>query len=375
MAYLKKIPLVVIILLSFFKGKTQEAAAIDSIKMALAEAKTPEEKVYLIDNLSRALMNVNPAEAEEYGKQLITFAEESRDRKLMVKAYVSNGIRCGYRATHKEFSKRSAEYYTKALEIARINKMEDELGAVLLHLSLLHLTMLDNDKALSYINQAFSLISTLKNDSLKAESHNVYGRVYLARNDKILALRHYLNALRLAEDTKNASLLRNCYSYLSDFYRRIDDHDKAIDYFMLAYKKLDDMKERNVPYQRVIDLNSIGSLFSLKKNYDLAIYYYERSIAAADSLKFSTLKLPGYISLLNQYLRIDQPQQALEYMSTQQGLDLKKYLGNFGYSYAIDQTYAVIYTELSRFYYARYYFSKSHPYFETNLADNLKINF
>jgi len=375
MVYLKKITLLVFFCASFFKVNAQEATAIDSIKAALVEAKTMDEKVFLLDNLSRALMSVNLAEADQYGKQLITVAEESRDRKLMVKAYMSNGERCSYRATHLDYSKRSAEYYNTALEIARVNKMEDDIGAAYLQLALLHLTILDNDKALSYINQGFSRISTLKNDSLKVESHNIYGRVYLARNDKILSLRHYLNALRLAEETKNASLMRNCYIYLSDFYKRIDDYDKAIDYFMLAYKKLDEMKERNVPYQRAIDMNAIGTLFSLKKNYDIAIDYYERSIATADSLKFSTLKLPGYISLLNQYLRIDEPQKALEYMSSPQGQDLKKFLQNFGYYYAIEHSYAVIYTELNQFDSARYYFSKALPYYESNVADNIKINF
>src|SRR4026208_2311255 len=74
----------------------QQAAALDSMKSSFATAKTAEEKVFWLDMLSRTAMNVNPGQAEEYGKQLITFAEETRDRKLMIKAYMSNGIRCGY---------------------------------------------------------------------------------------------------------------------------------------------------------------------------------------------------------------------------------------------------------------------------------------
>ena len=189
----KALPLFFITFLFAAPTFAQQAAALDSMKSSLARAKTPEEKVYWLDLLSRTAMNVKLSEAEEYGQQLITFAEETRDRKLMVKAYVSNGLRCGYFAGQKDYTSRSIEYYHKALAIARLNKMEDEIGAIQLKLCAVHLTIPDKDKALNYVNQASSLISTLKNDSLKAESHNSYGLVYQAKNDKTLALRHFLN--------------------------------------------------------------------------------------------------------------------------------------------------------------------------------------
>ncbi|MEI9808417.1 MAG: tetratricopeptide repeat protein [Bacteroidota bacterium] len=42
-----------------------------------------------------------------------------------------------------------------------------------------------------------------------------------------------------------------------------------------------------------MDLNNIGKLYAGKKNYDIAISYFERSLALADTLKFSTLKVPA----------------------------------------------------------------------------------
>src|SRR6185436_9339570 len=92
---------------------SQQAAALDSMKSSFAKAKTPEEKVFWLDVLARTAMSVDPVQADMYGKQLITFAEETRDRKLMVKAYMSNGTRCGYFAGQKEFTARSIEYFNK----------------------------------------------------------------------------------------------------------------------------------------------------------------------------------------------------------------------------------------------------------------------
>jgi tetratricopeptide (TPR) repeat protein len=253
--------------------------------------------------------------------------------------------------------------------------MEEETGAAQLKLSAIHLTIPDKEKALNYVNQAFSLISTLKNDSLKAEAHNTFGLVYQAKNEKTLALRHFLSGLQLAEETKIPDLKRNCYLNLSAFYSRISEFDKAIDYYMKAYKELDHLKARNAAYQRAVDFNAMGNLFANKKNNDIAISYFERSIAMADSLKFANLKIPGYLSLLNQYLRIDQPQKALEYINSSPGQTLKKFLYNFGFTSQLDQAYAVIYTELNQFDSAGYYFNKALPFFEQKTSELNRIGF
>ena len=320
-------------------------------------------------------MNIKPSEAEEYGKQLITVAEESRDRKLMFKAYLSNGVRNTYMASQKIYSDKAISFYNKALDLARQNRMEEEAGAAQLHLAGIYLMIPDNEKALSYATQAFSLISTLNNDSLRAESHNIYGQVYQAKNENILALRNYFSALRLSENIKNNSLIRNCYIYLSDFYSSIDDYDRAIDYMADAVNILDKIKEKNAPYQRVIYTNSIGNLYANKKNYDIAIAYFEKSIRMADSLKFSTLKVPGYVSLLNQYLRIDEPAKALAYMNSQAGSNLKQYLSNFGMAPIIDQAFGVIYTEMGRFDSAGIYLEKAKPFFENSNNESTRIGF
>ena len=233
--------LLILLFASVYVQAQGQAAAVDSMKRALAKTPDIAGKVYWLDVLSRTLMNVDMQEAEKYGNQLIEIAEESRDRKLMITAYISNGNRCSYFAGTKDFINRSIDYYSKALDIAKQNRLDEETGKALLKLSSINLAVPDKDKALSYANQAFSIISTVNNDSLKAESYNVFGDVYLVRNDKILALRNYLIALRLAEEIKNPSELRTCNVNLSGFYSNIGDYDRAIDYYLRAMKNLDDI--------------------------------------------------------------------------------------------------------------------------------------
>jgi hypothetical protein len=353
----------------------QDAAVADSLKKKLTVVKVPAERFEILKSLSRIMMNVNPMSADSMGQEMIRIAEESRDRKLIFRSYLENGLRCSYFFTRKDYQQRAFDYLNKALNTAKENKLDDENGEALLSLSTLYLTIPETDKALQFAHEAFSIISLGKNDSLKCLSHISYGDVYLAKNEKIVALRHYLNALQLAEDIGNITLERKGYSSLSGFYASIDAYDKAIDYATQAYQKLDQINEKNVPYQRAIDLNGIGRLYAMKKNYDMAIYFYERSIRLADSLKFSTLKVPGYLGLLNLYLQMDQPERALHYLNSDQGTALKSYLNIFGYSKAIDQAYAVTYTGTGQYDSARKYFLSAAPFFEQMTATANRLGF
>ncbi len=353
---------------------SQDAAAIDTAKKELSKAKTAAEKVKSLDLLSRMLMNVNLQESEKYGEQLIEIAEESRDRELMVKSYLSNGIRCSYWAGTKDYTSRSLEYYNKALELAKQNKLHKYVVATLIKLAALHLSIPDKDKASAYASQASSKVSVLDNDSLKTLVSHIQGDVTMAKNAKIEALRYYLVALRLAEQLRDPKLIRESYLKLAGFYAGIEDHDRAFDFATLAFNQLSKIDEKNVPYIMITDINTLGNLYSLKKNYELAIKYYQRSVKMADSLKFSNLQVPGYVSLLNIYLMMDKPEKALEFFNSVEGEKLKTFLKNFGLVSVIEQAYAIIYTNLNKLDSAGFYFKKTAGYFSNSSNGYVKMN-
>lgn len=382
MSPFKKASLLICFIAVSFASRPQQTAAVDSIKNVLSQAKTTEEKVFWMDILARTLMNVNPAEADKYGLQMITTAEESRDRKLMIKAYQANGIRCGFFRTQKVFATRAVGYFEKALAIASEEGMTEEAGACRVLLADIYLSVPDRDKAFKYISEAFSNLSNSTNDSLKVEVNIGYGKVHEAGNSKKNAVEKYFAALRIAEEIKGnkenknrkAQLMRGSYLRLSAFYSRIEEYNKAIDNYTFAYKELDNINDKSVPYQRCIDINALGNLHAAKKNYDMAISYYERSIAMADSLNFPNLKIPGYISLLNQYLRMKEPKKALEYMNSPRGQLLVDFLNKFGMSASVDQSYAAIYSELNQYDSARKYFTRAIPVFEQRMTENNSVN-
>lgn len=357
---------------SMAKGQSQ-LAAVDSLKKGIAIASTIEEKFELTGQLSRILMNVNPIEADKYGEGLIRMAEESRKRELMVKAQLVNGERFSYLAGKKENVNKAIVFYTAGLEMAKQNKLDVLTVSAYLLLSEIHRFVLDADKALTYCNQAYSYTGTIKSDSLTAKVHLEYGMVYMSRNEKLLALRNMMAGLRIAEELDNPYLLRAGYSRLSLFYGEIEDLDKSIDYQVKAQDVLARIKTGQTPYNRVQDLNRIGDLYSAKKNYEMSRFYYEKSLALADSLKFEPIKAIGYRGIVNNFMAAGEHKKALDYFNEHP--QLKKFLETVGFSHFVDQSYGFIYTMLGNYDSAKYFYNKVSSFFENDVNTGNQYNY
>lgn len=357
------------------KGISQEAAIIDSLQIAYQNASTVSEKVNRLSELTKVMASINPEKAKEYGEQLIAIAEKSRDRELMFKAYLSNGTRCAKLARKKSYIQKAIKFYKKALKIAQDNEMERQVALAQMCLSYIYLLIPDKEKALSSVTSAFSIASTLSIDSLLIKAHIYYGTVYTAKNDYIQALRNYLSALRIAKKTNNKPYIMSCYEHLSSIYSSIDDYDKAIDYMTKALNIVNEGKIQYAPYQKASILNKIGKLFSNKENHDIAISYFEKVIRMADTLNFPTMKVSGYIGLLNQYLKMDDPQRTLSYFNSPAGNAIKNYFKKIGFTGVIYKAYGLIYTQVEMYDSAGIYLQKALPIFESKANDGTKISF
>jgi len=340
----------------------QSPAVVDSAMARLSRATTSSAKIEALGFLSRVLMNTDIARADSFATLMNQEAAISRDRRLMVKALLVNGERYGYFITRKDFIDKSLDYYSRALEVARENRLEKETVEAYLGLAGAHAASAALDKALNFTNQAFAIAANVKDDSLQVAVHNSYGNIYQLRKENILALRHYLNGLRIAEEAGNHTLMRSAYRNLGSFYAGIKDYDKAIDYAQKAMDELKRIQAPNSKYNFIVDHYTIGNLYLLKKDFELAAYYYERSIFLADSSRYPPLKVPGINGLLNMYIEAKQPQKALQFFNARP--ELKAFIHNAGLGHEIDNAYAVIYRDLGRYDSAKYYFEKSAAGFE-----------
>jgi len=155
--------------------------------------------------------------------------------------------------------------YTHSSIQIYFEKMDTEQVIALLGLASVNRAISQTDKAMNFTNQAFSIVTSIDNDSLKAECYNSFGDNYTLKGEKLLALRNYFGAQSIAEIKKNPSLLRTCYTNLSRFYASVDNIDKALDYGIKAKDKLKEITGESGKYSMVNDLNYIGALYVEKK--------------------------------------------------------------------------------------------------------------
>ena len=358
---------------TFTNIKAQEAKMVDSLRKEMGKTNNIESKVRLLGQISRITMNVDLQLADKYGKEAIQLAETSRDRKAMIIAYVSNAVRLGELGDFKEeYAERSSTYFEKAKKIAKENKLTEYEIKVLYNQSEVSLSNAKTEQAGKYIEQAITLSSALNNDSLKVKIALLKGNIKLAKNEKLEALRSYLGALRIAERLDKVELKRIAYQQLAIFYSSIEDYDKALDYRNLAAIELSKSKSSNARYQKITDLKAIGDLYAAKKNFDIAINTYNESIALADSLNFPTLKINGYVGLINIYILMKEPSKTLEFLNSARGNEVKKYMAGLNYSPFIDQIYAITYSEMGKLDSAQKYFDLYDPYYKNSQSVQVK---
>ena len=353
-------------------GQNQNAI-LDSLNREYLQKHDPKEKTVLAGKLALIYLSVNLAKSDSFANLAIEHAELSRDRPTMVKAYRYNADRYATMASRKEFLPKAISFYDKTYSIARESKLYKEMVSALLGMSDLYRSVPDADKAMNYTTQAFALLSDRSMDSLEARCYVSFGSNYLMKKEKLLALRNFFNALKIAEQKKDPELLRDCYLSLSQFYVSVENWDKAIDYVVKANGQLDAIKHSRSSYLKVNDKNYMGSLFVQKKQYDLALKSFNDAIALADSLKFDPLKLDSYLSIFNMYLLSNRPAEALQYFNTR--TELKDYILRTGFGSVIDHAYGYIYNDLGKLDSAAYHYSQALPFFRSQLGNISKVNF
>jgi tetratricopeptide (TPR) repeat protein len=356
---MKIVSVTIAILLTCSFAYTQDFPLTDSLKRNLEQAKTAEQKVKWLGELSSFYMNLNTPLANNYGNQQMQIAEFSRDRGLMLRAMLSNADRfLNSGGTQENFNKGKA-FSERAYELAKFSNRDDYMAWAYIFLARASRNEGHYDKALNYSNLAVSH-STAQSDSLKIAALTSLGDTYLVRKEKLLSFRNYLQALNLAEETGRYELLKEAYYTMSHFYSDLGDFEKAKDYLF----KLQSLTFRfHQRYDRLNLYRRIGVVYTENKQYDMATDFYEKSMMLSDTLKIPAYKINGYFHIINQYLSSNQGNKALDYFKKKK--DLKEFMFKAGFDHFLYQAYAVAYTGMSQFDSAEYYYRKAEPGFLT----------
>lgn len=350
--------------MAFFLGlvvglQAQPPELTDSLKQNLERATTAEKKVLWLGELSQYYMGVDNSLSNQYAAQQMRIAEESRDRNLMVTVHLYDAQRYLNFSGRQENINKGIESAERALALAHDNSLQELEAWAYDYLALGSRFNSDYDKALNYGNMALSLASGVDSDSLKVSTYNTIAKIYLAKDEKMLAFRNFLKAMEIAEASGNFWQLRSCYKSLAGFYRGIDDFEKAKD---LLYKLIAASLQHNRKYERQEAYNELGEVYAGNKQYDLAQDYYDKALALADSLNFTVVKLNTYVYMINMYLGSNQWDKAIKFFDSKP--ELRNFMIHAGFTHFIYQAYGMAHTMMGNLDSGAYYLAKAEPTYE-----------
>lgn len=356
-----------------FLHAQREIQIIDSLKLKYSEAKTLVDKSKIAGEISQYSAVTNFAESERWGNLALENAESSRDRKAIIGALIANGVKFMSQGAKKENVEKAQDFFEQAREQAKANGLEKQYCESLLYLGWVYRNRDEYDKALTTSIQALSTASNLKDDSLLTVCNLAYGSSQLRKQEKLLALRSYFEASRIAEKSKNPVLLRTVNNTLINFYSQTKNYDKSLDFAFKNLHASETGTDEMDGYQSINDLNAIARLFSAQKKTDLAISFFEKAIARADSLNIAIMKSNSFSGIIDAYLTNDQPQKALAYSSSHP--ELQKVMQSFGLGNVIDFVSAYAYGELKKYDSADYFYKRATPFYETKVTNQIKISY
>ncbi len=343
--------------------QAQDSKYIDSLKTAVTNTSDAEVKIGLLGQLSSYYFSLDRKQSDQYITELQQVAELSRDRKLMVNSLLWDAKRYLNQAVAQENIDKGLEISKKARELAAASNLKEMEAWADISLALGYRSNSKYDEALNYNNNGLALAIDVEDDSLLVSAYNSLGHTYLAKKEKMQALRNYLLALNLAEASDRYILMRNCYFNMASFYQSIEEYEKAKDY---AFKIIPLTVRFNEKIDRLEVYNKLGQLYSSNKQYYLAMSFFEKSIALADTLQFEVLKLNSYGGIVGMYLNSNKMEKALQVFKAKP--EFGDFLKKSGYDYIIDQAYGMAYVSLGKLDSAYYFLKRAESGFETRSA-------
>jgi tetratricopeptide (TPR) repeat protein len=350
--------------------EAQSDHVLDSLKKGLSTARTDEIRIYALVEISNYYAGLDKPLSKSYIDQAMQIAELSRDRKLIARTYNRAGNRYLAWAGLEDNMTQAMGYFQQAEKVARESDLNEDLGYAYIGMARSSRGKGDYSQALNYNNLALSVASASRIDSLKIAAYNSMGHTYRYRNEKLLAFRSYLDALNIAELSGRDDLLKLCYGAISDFYAVIEEYDKGLDYAM----KIMAIDQKNGDrYALLDDYHSTGKLFVMKKQQELALSMFEKDIALADSLQYTSFKLTPYLAIANMYFENGEMQKGMNYLNSHG--DVLNFFKTSGMGFFLDEGYGFIYSRMGKFDSASYYLKLAEPEVEKKTSPLRRYNF
>ncbi len=311
--YIKiRILLITVCLTTGFLSMAQNLKISDSLELALALEKDPQNKVEILNKQTEAFITSDPDRALAFAHRAFDIGEEQnlQEGKLislinMAEIYWS-----------KTNLKASLQYATIAKELARsLNKLTDYAEALLI-IGKIYTDLGDYEKSSELNYEALKILEQQDDKIGIGKAINRIGYVYFEQENYDKALEYYLKSLTIAREIKDQTGIARGLNNVAAIYGNNKDY-KNLDLYLLEAIKLN--KQTGKRLWEGINYLNLGVSNREQKNYDSAIFYYNQ----AEIIFKETNNIPKLASV---YLGFS------KYFSDLNDLDKSLYYANQSYN-------------------------------------------
>ncbi len=334
----KKI-LFIFILFSFSTLTFSQSTQIDRIKKEISGAKEDTSKAKLLLSLSREFFNISPQEAIAYALQAKDLSYKIHYKSGLANAYKNIGIAFYNQGNYVE----SLSNYDQSLAV--FDSLKDEVGVanILSNEGAVYFNQGDDEKALDLYLKSLE-VSERVGDTLRILTAltNVGAVYYNKPSTRNKSLEYFLRALPMSESLKNNDAIGTITVNIGELYLLKENYDSALIYFqksLAAYKG-----SGNIPYT----LNDMGKVYQQKKDYETAVRYHQDALNISEKLNAKVDMAQSLLGLGDTYRSEGSDAEAISYYERAE--TILKTISNANYD--LENTYkglAAAYSNMSDF--------------------------
>lgn len=210
----------------------------------------------------------------------------------------------------KESHVKALKNYNKSVGIWRLLNDKNALAASLNKIGKVLLQQQKYDEALNHFEQALSIQQMLNEQIKMAEVYSNTGNLYLKQLSYDKAMNYYNKAMHIYEKEGNsAGLIISIYNKVGNIHLRRNHLNHAL----LVYQKIQDIQENTDDPKLPYTYDKLGSIYLAKKNYELALKFFEKSLETQIITGHKELLGQTHHNLATLYEKRENYQKALKY--------------------------------------------------------------
>jgi signal transduction histidine kinase len=280
---------------------------IETLEKKLSQCrKAGKEKVEILNQLSRAHLNLSPHKALDYGKQALELTIKLKSKKDTADSTDNIGRIYYYLDDYDK----SIEYFINSLKIREKIGNKKGICQSYNNIGVVYLNIPNYDKALEYFQNSLKISEEISDTEIRAKNFINIGIVYMQLKNYNKSLEYYQNALTIYKESDNKKDIAGCLNNLGINYWYLNNFNKSLEYYLKALKLKEEIGDKWGVSNTSLN---IGMIYVKLLNYDKASLYFSNGLKLAEEIESRHLLKDSYINFSELYTAKEDYQKALEY--------------------------------------------------------------